>query len=126
MYYQLFDSLVSVFSDILFQIINFDPVFVVFIVQVLQENLQKVKMTVLGVCGFSYTGSGAVIDYLSEFDGTEFCCKNEFLLPYYPEGLEDLRFHTCVHYTKYASGYLALDRFKRFTEIFLIQYADIN
>lgn len=72
---------------------------------------------IVGVCGYSYTGSGAVIDFLKEFANTEFCYNAEFLLPYYPDGIEDLEYHLCDRFTKYASGYMAIERYKRMVYI---------
>ena len=72
---------------------------------------------IIGVCGFSYTGSGAVIDFLQEFDNTQYKYDYEFLFPYYPDGIEDLEYHLTQSYTKYASGYVAIERYKRLTYI---------
>lgn len=45
---------------------------------------------VVGVCGLGYTGSGAVMDLLSEYDGINVDNKIEFTFSYEPDGLEDL------------------------------------
>lgn len=47
----------------------------------------------IGACGFSATGSSAVVDYLKEFDENVVKDDFEFTLAYRADGLQDLRFH---------------------------------
>lgn len=81
---------------------------------------------IIGVCGFSYTGSGAIVDLLREFENVEYIYDNEFLFPYYPDGLEDLQFHLTKSFTKYASGYVALERYRRLVYIFTEYYSSFS
>lgn len=81
---------------------------------------------VIGVCGYSYTGSGAVTDLLREYENIEYCYDGEFLFPYYPDGLEDLEFHLTQKYTKYASGYVAIERYRRLIYIFTEYYSSFS
>lgn len=68
----------------------------------------------LGVCGFGYTGSGAVSSMLKEFDGTT-CLPGkygyEFTLSYVTDGLEDLEFNLCQNPSKGARCDIAIYRF---------------
>ena len=68
---------------------------------------------VIGVCGFTSTGSSAVVDYLKEYD--KFCVldNKEFILPYYPDGLEDLDIHLNRYCSKYTGSVVAIERFRR-------------
>ncbi len=67
----------------------------------------------IGVCGFLATGSSAVLDYLKEFDELCVLDRDEFLLLYYPDGLEDLDYHLNVNCSKYISSTVAIERFRR-------------
>lgn len=52
-------------------------------------------MITIGVCGYGYTGSGAVYDLLREFDQCSAVNTDldfEFMLPYIQHGLQDLEF----------------------------------
>ena len=75
---------------------------------------------VIGVCGFTSTGSSAVVDYLKEYD--KFCVVDnmEFTLPYYPDGLEDLDYHLNISCSKYAGSVVAIERFRRHMQNFWI------
>lgn len=69
---------------------------------------------IIGVCGFCSSGSSAVSDYLSEFDENQVLDMCEFTIPYLPDGLEDLKYHVVDSITRDESGYIAIERFKRF------------
>ena len=66
----------------------------------------------LGICGFTSTGSSAVIDLLHEFDEFQVLDKIEFGISYCPDGLEDLDYHV-NKYSKYTSSVVAIERFRR-------------
>ena len=67
---------------------------------------------VIGVCGYGYSGSGAILDMLREMDSC--CClfpDQEFLLPYTPGGIQDLEYQRSMEsprsmYRKSAPGKL--------------------
>ena len=75
---------------------------------------------IIGVCGFTSTGSSAVVDYLKEFDKFSVVDNMEFTLPYYPDGLEDLDFHLNRSCSKYTSSVVAIERFRRHMQNFWI------
>ncbi len=68
----------------------------------------------LGVCGYGYTGSGALSSMLKEFDGTSCLAGNygyEFTLSYVTDGLEDLEFALCQNPSKGTRCDIAIYRF---------------
>lgn len=74
---------------------------------------------IIGLCGYGYTGSGALVDLLHEFP----CCKSlaidfEFCLPYIPHGLEDLEIHLLEHPTRFFSSDVAIKEFRRLVAYF--------
>lgn len=69
----------------------------------------------IGVCGFSGTGSSAVIHYLKEFDDVAVFSQLEFTIAHIPDGIQDLRYHLFEGSIKHTSSCLALERFKRLT-----------
>ena len=66
---------------------------------------------IIGVCGYGYTGSGAVIDLLREYNGLQVCDDLEFDFLYAPGGINDLSFHLCKCPIRYLSGNTAIKRF---------------
>lgn len=69
---------------------------------------------VIGVCGYGYSGSGAVLDFLREVK--ECSCAlveegQEFLLPYIPGGIEDLEYQLMERKTRYLSSDGAIKSF---------------
>lgn len=68
-------------------------------------------MRIVGVCGMGYTGSGAVLDLLKEFDDLEVSADPEFSLSYIPDGLEDLEYHLVKAPSRYMSSDVAILRF---------------
>ena len=68
-------------------------------------------MQTIGVCGMGYTGSGAVLDLLTEYDDIEVSTDPEFSLSYTPDGLEDLEYHLIKAPTRYMSSDIAILRF---------------
>jgi hypothetical protein len=68
--------------------------------------------TIVGVCGYTSTGSSAFSDLLREYDGVQVLDTIEFLFAYFPDGLEDLEYHI-NSYHKYASSATAIYRFRK-------------
>ena len=69
---------------------------------------------VIGVCGYGYSGSGAILDMLREMDSC--CClfpDQEFLLPYTPGGIQDLEYQLMERKTRYLASDAAIKRFIR-------------
>lgn len=67
---------------------------------------------IIGACGFTGTGSSAVVDYLKGFDSVCIIDKGEFILAHSPDGLEDLDYQLNKHCCKYSSSEVALKRFR--------------
>jgi hypothetical protein len=74
---------------------------------------------VVGSAGFSWSGSSAITDLLKEFDDTQVYDQIEFLLAYYPDGLEDLDFHLNVNGSKFLSSSVAIPRFRKVANLLL-------
>lgn len=69
---------------------------------------------IIGVCGLGYTGSGAVIDLLKEFEENHVIDEMEFAIAYAPDCLEDLEFHLVKNPSRYFSSDVAIRRFKNY------------
>lgn len=69
---------------------------------------------VVGVCGFGYSGSGAVIDLLKEYDCVSLKFKEEFFFTYFPDGLIDLYYNSCVYLSRFFNYDVAAKRFLEF------------
>lgn len=67
---------------------------------------------VVGVSGYGYTGSGAMLDFLKEFRDCECVFDEEFMLPYCPHGLQDLEYHLMTGGTRYFSSDIAIKEYK--------------
>ncbi len=67
---------------------------------------------IVGICGLGYTGSGAVIDLLKEYNGPQVEDKDEFGLVFRPDGLQDL-YYQVMHPRRYMSCDMAIHRFIR-------------
>ena len=78
----------------------------------------------LGVCGYGYTGSGALVSLLKEFDGISFLGGNvfEFTLSYTNDGLEDLEFSLCTNPSKGTRCDTAIYRFKLLVDMYERSY----
>jgi hypothetical protein len=70
-------------------------------------------MEVIGVCGFGYSGSGAITDLLQEYDEVSYVDIKEFPLLYWPDGIEDLDYHINIGRSRYLSSDIAIKRFAR-------------
>lgn len=67
---------------------------------------------VLSVCGFGYSGSGAVWDLLKEYPNCKLIGEEkEFTMLYQPDGLEDLRYHIVDRPARFMSSDVAIGRF---------------
>lgn len=68
---------------------------------------------VIGVCGFGYSGSGAVMDLLNEYDGIKTLSEAdiEFSILYRPDGLTDLEYHV-ENPCRYFASDVAIERFR--------------
>ena len=66
----------------------------------------------VGVCGYSGTGSSAVVDLLKEYPDNQVIDSCEFILPYEPDGLLDLEYHLTRGSSKFSSSNTAIYRFK--------------
>ena len=66
---------------------------------------------IIGACGYAATGSGAVYDFLKEFDEIQYGNDSEFKYVYKVDGLQDLEYHLTKQYNKGASGDMAIARF---------------
>lgn len=73
---------------------------------------------IVGVCGFSWSGSGAVLDYLMEF-GENQVYTPEFIIAYHPDGLRDLDINVNENCAKFLSSGVAIPRFKRIADSLL-------
>lgn len=71
---------------------------------------------IVGVCGFGYSGSGALIDLLKEYEETQVIDDFEFYITYLPDGLYDLYSHLCLSYSRFFDGDVAVKRFLSLTK----------
>ena len=79
---------------------------------------------ILGICGYGYTGSGALISLLMEFEGVRYLnnrAVQEFTLSYISDGLEDLEFNLVNNPSKGTRCDVAIYRFK-----LLVDYYERN
>jgi hypothetical protein len=67
---------------------------------------------IIGVSGFSWSGSGAVIDYLMEFENLQIYSP-EFIIAYHPDGLHDLDLNLNSSCAKFLSSGVAIPRFRK-------------
>lgn len=70
---------------------------------------------IIGACGFTGSGSSAVMDYLSEYKSIYSFDDFEFTMTHSPDGLEDLDYQLNRHCAKYSSSVVAIERFRRST-----------
>ena len=70
-------------------------------------------MEFISISGIGYSGSGAVLDLLAEFDNCiDICNDDEFVFTYIPDGLDDLSYHLNGGYSRFHSSDIAITRFK--------------
>ncbi len=72
---------------------------------------------IVGLCGFGYTGSGAVYDLLKEYTGLKIAKDYEISFLYRPDGLQDLQYHL-MHPVRFFSSDYALLRFNNIIKSF--------
>jgi len=68
---------------------------------------------IIGVCGLGFSGSGAVLDLLHEYDDVDGFSNCEMSICYYPDGIEDLDYHLNVSHSRYMSSDAALYAFEK-------------
>lgn len=69
---------------------------------------------ILGICGYGYTGSGAVLDFLKGFSSCSISPYDfEFAFPYVPHGLQDLENAIMEQGTRFFSSDVAIKEFRR-------------
>lgn len=77
-------------------------------------------MSVVGVCGYGFSGSSALFSLLDEYDETcsfksgRIC---EFAFPYEPDGLLDLEYHLIHAPAKHLKGDVAIHRFIQYMHV---------
>ena len=77
---------------------------------------------ILNVCGFGWSGSGAYIDLLREYEEVTFPTSDtwEFNFIWAPDGLYDLEQKLCVKHCRIFDSFLAIERFLEIAK----QYGD--
>lgn len=76
---------------------------------------------IIGICGYGYTGSSAIVDLLKEYEELDVLVKNfsytfEFSLPYEADGLLDLEYHLTKAPVKHQQSDMAIHRFKQLVQ----------
>lgn len=68
---------------------------------------------IINVCGFGWSGSGAYLDLLREYEEVTFPTNNdwEFNFLWVPDGLFDLEYKLCNKHSRIFDSALAIDRF---------------
>lgn len=75
-------------------------------------------MTVIGVCGYGFSGSSALVSLLKEYEETSTFKSGrlcEFAFPYEPDGLLDLEYNLLHAPAKHLKGDMAIHRFIQYT-----------
>lgn len=85
---------------------------------VIDKKMQMFEPITIGVCGYGYTGSSAIVDLLREYDDVLFPpnIKNgrlEFTIAYGPYGLQNLEYNIVKTCAKHIRGDSAIYDFKR-------------
>ncbi len=74
---------------------------------------------ILGVCGYGYTGSGAVLDFLREFPSCSVSPYDfEFSISYIPHGIQDLENALVEQCTRFFSSDVAIKEFYKLIEYY--------
>jgi len=68
----------------------------------------------LGVCGFGYSGSGAVLDLLKDYPSVIVADRVELSFTYKPDGLNDLKRALCTEPMRHWSSDTAIRRFLKY------------
>lgn len=70
---------------------------------------------IIGICGYGYTGSGALLDLLLDYkDFAQSPYDVEFIFPYYPDGLESLAYNLYDRPSRFMGPDIAIYRFEKF------------
>ena len=80
---------------------------------------------IIGCVGFSWSGSSAVTDLLSEYDDNQIL-RDEFIFAYHPDSLSDLDFHLNTECSKFLSSIVSIPRFKKVCDLLLKKYLKSN
>lgn len=67
--------------------------------------------TFISVSGFGYSGSGAVLDLLKEFEFIDVIDNFEFQIIYFPDGILDLENKLLYNHNRFYDGDIAINRF---------------
>lgn len=71
------------------------------------------NQTIVSISGLGYSGSGALVDLLKEYEENSVLDKFEFNILYIPDGIMDLNYHLCEGHYRFMSSDVAIRRFKR-------------
>lgn len=74
-------------------------------------------MKVISCASYYGSGSSAITDYVSEFDGVYSMTNEEFRFIQDPDGIDDLEFHLVENHNRHNSGH-ALKRYKRLVDFY--------
>lgn len=74
-------------------------------------------MRVISCASYYGTGSSAITDYVSEFDGVFSLTNEEFRFLQDPDGIDDLAFHLLENHNRHNAGH-ALKRYKRLVDFY--------
>lgn len=66
---------------------------------------------IIGVCGYGFSGSGAIADLLSSYDNVIIGSKSELSIIYKPDGIDDLKHALVDNPVRYYSSDSAIRRF---------------
>lgn len=69
---------------------------------------------IVGVCGYGFSGSGAVIDLLSTYNTVTVASESELSIIYKPDGIDDLKRALVDNPVRYYSSDTAIRRFMRY------------
>ena len=69
---------------------------------------------IVGVCGYGFSGSGAIKDILSSYDQVIIPSESELSLIYKPDGIDDLKYALVDNPVRYYSSDSAIRRFIQF------------
>ena len=74
-------------------------------------------MRVISCASYYGTGSSAITDYVSEFDGVFSMTNEEFRFIQDPDGIDDLEFHLVENHNRHNAGH-ALKRYMRLVDFY--------
>lgn len=81
---------------------------------------------IVGLCGYGYTGSGAVLDMLKEYDVFEIIEDFELELIYKPDGIESLEYFLMQSPSRFFESDTAIRRFLHYTDRMKLYYDKQN